>query len=117
MFCVICGLDSVADVTVTCEIEGILAHYGSCWGHIVQVAERMRRDAGTGRHTEELERLRRWQREAVAVLCEWEEVWIAAGRPGRLGQSKAGAVRDLFQNAETPPDRSLGREGRRALGP
>jgi hypothetical protein len=36
---------------------------------------------------DELERLRRWQREADRVLNDWEEVWLAAGSPGLVGQS------------------------------
>lgn len=45
----------------------------------------------------EVERLRAWKREAIAVLTEWEEVWVAAGCPGVLGQSKPRAVRSLFE--------------------
>ena len=45
----------------------------------------------------ELDRLRQWKSEAIAVLDEWEAVWVAAGKPGRLGQSKAAAVRQLFR--------------------
>jgi hypothetical protein len=37
-------------------------------------------------------RLRQWKREATTVLVAWEAVWEAAGRPGRLGQSKAAAM-------------------------
>jgi hypothetical protein len=37
-------------------------------------------------------RLRQWKREAMTVLTAWETVWVAAGRPGRLGQSKAQAM-------------------------
>lgn len=37
----------------------------------------------------ENERLNQWKREALVVLSDWEEVWEAAGRPGRLGSSKA----------------------------
>jgi hypothetical protein len=44
-----------------------------------------------------LERLEAWKAEAIAVLCAWEEVWEAAGRPGRLGSSKARAVRDWIE--------------------
>lgn len=44
----------------------------------------------------ELERLRAWKTEALQVLGEWEQVWEAAGRPGRLGESKAKAVARLF---------------------
>jgi hypothetical protein len=44
----------------------------------------------------ELERLNQWKREGMRVLGEWESVWVAAGSPGRLGQSKAEAVRELI---------------------
>lgn len=47
----------------------------------------------------ELDRLRAWKREALAVLAEWEKVWEAAGRPGVLGESKATAVRRLLEDA------------------
>lgn len=39
----------------------------------------------------------RWREEALVVLAEWETVWIAAGKPGRPGSSKAEAVRKLFE--------------------
>ena len=37
-------------------------------------------------HVAELER---WKQEAIVVLGEWDEVHIALGKPGRLGESKA----------------------------
>ena len=37
----------------------------------------------------EIDYLRRWQTEMIAVVSEWEKVWEAAGRPGPLGGSKA----------------------------
>jgi hypothetical protein len=46
----------------------------------------------------ELERLRQWKAEAITVLDEWETVWIDAGKPGRLGQSKAVAVSELLRS-------------------
>lgn len=52
-------------------------------------------------HAEELEReltdMKRWKREANLVLSEWESVWVVAGSPGTLGQSKADAVRELLE--------------------
>jgi hypothetical protein len=55
-------------------------------------------------HAEELEReltdLKRWKREAMLVLSEWESVWVAAGSPGTIGQPKADAVRKFLENAE-----------------
>lgn len=47
----------------------------------------------------ELERLRAWKAEALIVLAEWEKVWEAAGRPGRLGESKATSVLRLLEDA------------------
>lgn len=40
----------------------------------------------------------RWREEALVVLSEWEGLWIAAGRPGALGESKAESVRKLFED-------------------
>ncbi len=45
---------------------------------------------------DELANLRRWKAEAMEVLCDWERVFEAAGRPGPLGGSKAQAVHDLI---------------------
>jgi hypothetical protein len=39
----------------------------------------------------EIDRLRRWKAEAMAVLGDWEKVYEALGRPGQLGESKAKA--------------------------
>ena len=36
----------------------------------------------------EIDYLRGWQVEAIAVLNQWEAVWEAAGCPGPLGGSK-----------------------------
>lgn len=47
--------------------------------------------------TETYESLLRWKAEALQVLSDWEAVWIAAGKPGRVGSSKAEAVRKLFE--------------------
>ena len=38
--------------------------------------------------TYELDRLRKWKKEAKVVLADWEKVWVALGSPGTLGQSK-----------------------------
>ena len=51
----------------------------------------------------EHERLTAWKAEAITVLSEWEETWKAAGRPGRLGSSKAVGVRDEIQRLTVPP--------------
>ena len=41
---------------------------------------------------DEVDRLRAWKAEAIAVLAEWEETWQALGRPGLVGASKASGV-------------------------
>lgn len=51
----------------------------------------------------ELEQLRRWKAEAMTVLAEWEDVWIAAGRPGDLGRSKAAGVFEFVRRAMERP--------------
>lgn len=43
VWCVVCG--EPPTVTVTLERHGTLAHYGSCWDHVAQVAARARADA------------------------------------------------------------------------
>lgn len=35
----------------------------------------------------EIARLRRWKNEAMAVMAEWNEVWVALGKPGQIGDS------------------------------
>ena len=45
----------------------------------------------------ERDQLQQWKREAMMVLGEWETAWEAAGSPGRLGQSKAVAVRQFIE--------------------
>lgn len=40
----------------------------------------------------EVDRLRKWKREALRVLAEWEKVFEALGSPGELGDSKPAAV-------------------------
>lgn len=45
----------------------------------------------------ELDRLRAWKTEALEVLNAWERVWEAAGKPGRLGSSKADGVRRYIE--------------------
>lgn len=57
---------------------------------------------------EENERLRRWKAEATAVITAWDEVWEAAGRPGRLGESKAAAVLALVGEQAAPEDDDSG---------
>lgn len=44
----------------------------------------------------ELKRLAAWKDSALTVMESWEEVWEAAGKPGKLGCSKARAVRDFI---------------------
>lgn len=57
---------------------------------------------------DEIARLRAWKAEALTVLAEWEETWEAAGRPGRLGGSKAIAVRDEIDRLRGALIRILG---------
>ena len=59
---------------------------------------------------DEIERLRAWKAEATEVITQWEQVWEALGCPGRLGDSKAGAVlrmvaddlRELLDSKDQP---------------
>lgn len=37
----------------------------------------------------EVAALRGWKESAASLLSQWDEVWIALGRPGELGASKA----------------------------
>jgi len=52
-----------------------------------------------------IQELEAWKKSAMSVLGEWERVWIAAGKPGVLGSSKAESVR---RKLEGPPDCSAG---------
>jgi hypothetical protein len=45
----------------------------------------------------ELERLVEWKASALKTIESWDKVWEAAGKPGRIGQYKSGAVRDFIQ--------------------
>ena len=61
---------------------------------------------------EEIDKLRAWKNEAMRVLNDWEDVWIAAGEPGPLGTSKAAAVlvqlarlRNEVERLSAPPTR------------
>jgi hypothetical protein len=42
-----------------------------------------------------------WKSGAMIVLSEWESVWEACGKPGHLGQSKAGAVLSMIKQTRT----------------
>lgn len=44
----------------------------------------------------EVRELEAWKKSAMQVLDEWEKVWEAAGRPGKLGASKAASVLALL---------------------
>lgn len=48
----------------------------------------------------EIDYLRRWQLEMIAVVAEWEEVWQRAGRPGELGHSKAAGLYSLLESQD-----------------
>ena len=42
---------------------------------------------------DEIDRLRRWKREATEVIERWDKVFDALGRPGRLGELKSVAAK------------------------
>lgn len=44
------------------------------------------------RTEKERDALRNWKTSAMNVLAEWDTAWEAAGRPGKLGSSKAAAT-------------------------
>jgi len=48
----------------------------------------------------EVDRLRAWKAEAMAVLDEWERTWEVAGRPGGLGALKARATADEIRRLQ-----------------
>lgn len=48
--------------------------------------------------------LQGWKTEATTVLAAWEEVWVTAGRPGPLGQSKAAAVKTEIERLNAVAD-------------
>jgi hypothetical protein len=50
----------------------------------------------------EIQELKAWKESAVLVLDEWEKVWKAAGKPGRLGASKAASVREFLSVPTLP---------------
>ena len=58
---------------------------------------------------DEIDSLRRWKSEALQVLDQWEQVWIAAGCPGPLGSSKAESVWRLFERRPQPPQEGCSR--------
>jgi len=53
----------------------------------------------------ERDELQRWKDEAMLVLYEWDRVWVAAGKPGQLGDSKAASVRALLENRSDTHER------------
>ena len=55
--------------------------------------------------SEDVDRLVQWKKEAMQVLAEWERVWVAAGSPGTLGQSKAVAVLNFINDLSTATPR------------
>lgn len=56
-----------------------------------------------GEIREERDKLQQWKMRAMVVLDEWETVWMAAGSPGIVGQSKASAVLQFIHEiAELP---------------
>lgn len=60
--------------------------------------------AGMEALLDELERLATWKAEALTVSSEWEKTWESAGRPGKLGSSKAVGVRDEIERLRRQRD-------------
>lgn len=54
---------------------------------------------------DEIERLREWKAEATVVLGRWTAAWVAAGRPGALGESIAKATADEIERLQAIGDR------------
>jgi hypothetical protein len=54
----------------------------------------------------DVENLERWQREAIAVITQWEDVYHALGSPGQLGEQRSVAalreVKRLMSPAPQP---------------
>jgi len=61
--------------------------------HSAKSPHKLREDAERERDTAlaDLAALRGWKDEAMQVLNEWESVWFALGKPGKLGVGKAAA--------------------------
>lgn len=57
---------------------------------------------------QEIRELEAWKESAMQVIGEWEKVWEAAGRPGRLGASKAASVLAFLANDESSDLRPVG---------
>lgn len=70
------------DVSDAPEFEG---------GRFSQPVEGEARSGVTHRAEWEATNLRRWKAEATEVLSNWDKVFEALGRPGRLGESQAAA--------------------------
>ncbi len=47
---------------------------------------------------QEVAGLENWKREATIVMNDWDTVWAAAGKPGKLGMSRAMATHDWIIN-------------------
>lgn len=63
--------------------------------------------AATTGELRELARLRRWQDEAIVVLSQWDacyDLMVKRGRPGRLGDLRAGHVYNLLDAAYPAED-------------
>ncbi len=48
---------------------------------------------------ERVERLHRWQEEAMSVLDKWHAAWQACGSPGEIGDSLSDALTTEFLDA------------------
>jgi hypothetical protein len=55
-------------------------------------------------------KLSAWKEAAKTILNEWEEVWETAGKPGKIGVSKAEAVRDFILSNVSDQGRSPAKE-------
>ena len=49
----------------------------------------------------EIRDLLNWKNSAMAVLTEWDQVWEAAGKPGKLGRSKAVSTLEYLKSLPT----------------
>ena len=66
---------------------------------LAENAELRERAEQAERQVRELER---WKAEGMVVLAEWDRVWEALGRPGRLGESKALSVLAALSGVSGP---------------
>lgn len=54
-------------------------------------------------------RLQEWKESAMEVFRKWEAAWEAAGKPGRLGSSKADSMKEyILSNGKSSQSGGLG---------